>query len=197
MNEKSEGIRWISIEVGLFLLSLAFVLLFWFPEIRDQPWRLIIILEASPTAYITQSNSIILRSILPVAVGLVFSVIGYIREIRSPTGVLGWSLPLAIFGFVFLFWGVFGLNFYCISYPKALAEAERYFVEGSWVKSSVTPVYSTAFVARTIWIATGVLFMLSPMFKIITKRRNEKLNRYGESCPQIKSAINQLVDLTW
>ena len=131
MNEKPEGMRWISIEVGLLLLSLAFVLSLWFPEIRDQPWRLIIILEASPTAYITQSNSIILRSILPVAVGLVFSVIGYIREIRSPTGVLGWSLPLAIFGFVFFFWGVFGFNFYRISYPEALAEAERYYVEGS------------------------------------------------------------------
>ena len=175
MNEKSEGMRWVSIEVGLFLLSLAFVLSFWFPEIFDQPWRLIILLEASPTAYLTQVNRILLFSILPVAVGLVFSVIGYVREIRSPTGVLGWSLPLAIFGFVFLFWGVFGLNFYRISYPMALAEAERYFVEGLWVKSSVTAIYSTAFVARIIWIATGVLFMLSPIFKKITRRKQEKL----------------------
>jgi len=159
--------------VGLFLLSLAFVLSLWFPEIRDQPWRLIIILEASSTAYLTQSNSIILRSILPVAVGLVFSVIGYIREIRSPTGVLGWSLPLAIFGFVFFVSGVIWLQFYSIDHLEALAEAERYYVEGSWVKSSVTPVYLTAYVARIIWIATGVLFMLSPMFKIITKRKKE------------------------
>ena len=165
--------RWVSIEVGLLLLSLAFVLLLWFPEIFDQPWRLVILLEASPTAYLTQVNRILLFSILPVVIGLSCSVIGYIREIRSPTGVLGWSLPLAIFGFVFLFWGVFGLNFYRISYPKALAEAERYFVEGSWVKSSVTAIYLTAFVARIIWIATGVLFMLSPIFKIITKQKKE------------------------
>lgn len=130
-------------------------------------------LEASPTAYLTQVNRILLFSILPVAVGLAFSFIGYIREIRSPTGVLGWSLPLAVFGFVFLFWGVFGLNFYYTSYPKALAEADRYFVEGSWVKSSVTAIYSTAFVARIIWIATGGLFMLSPIFRIIIKREKE------------------------
>ena len=175
MNEKSEGMRWVSIEVGLFLLSLAFVLSFWFPEIFDQPWRLIILLEASPTAYLTQVNRILLFSILPVAVGLAFSVIGYVREIRSPTGVLGWSLPLAIFGFVFFAFGTIWLNFYRISYPEALAEAERYFVEGSWVKSSVTAIYSTAFVARIIWIATGVLFMLSPIFKKITRRKQEKL----------------------
>jgi hypothetical protein len=108
---------------------------------------------------------------LPVAIGLSFSIIGYIREVRSPTGVLGWSLPLAIFGFVFLFWGVFGLNFYYNSYPKALAEAERYFVEGYWIKSSVTAIYSTAFVARITWIATGILFALSPIFRKITKEK--------------------------
>lgn len=170
-RNKSEEIRWVSIEVGLFLLSLAFVLLLWFPEIFDQPWRLIILLEASPTAYLTQVNRILLFSILPVAVGLIYSVIGYIREIRSPTGVLGWSLPLAIFGFLFFFWGAYGLHFYSASYPRALAEAERYFVEGSWVKSSVTPIYLTAYMARIIWIATGILFMLSPIFRIITKRK--------------------------
>jgi hypothetical protein len=35
MSEKSEGIRWVSIEVGLFFLSLAFLLSLWLPEIRD------------------------------------------------------------------------------------------------------------------------------------------------------------------
>jgi len=128
-------------------------------------------LEASPTAYITYVNRILIHSILPVAIGLSCSVIGYIREIRSPTGVLGWALPLTIFGLIFLIWGAYGLYFYHNSYPRALAEAERYYFEGSWVKSSVTAIYSTVYVARIIWLFTGVLFTLSPVFKMIIGRR--------------------------
>ncbi len=165
------GMRWVSVEVGVFILSLAFLLSLYFPEIRDQPWRIIIMLEASPTAYLVLSKSILLRSVLPIVLGLTFSVIGYIREIRSPTGVLGWSLPLAVFGFFFFIWGAWGLHHYYNSYFHALVEAELSPFGSAYVRNSIVIVYATAYVARIIWLFTGVLFMLSPVFKIIIRRK--------------------------
>ena len=168
---RPEKARWVSIEVGLFILSLAFLLSLYIPEIRDQPWRIITILEASPTAYLDLSKSILLLSVLPSVLGLAFSVIGYVREMKSPTGILGWAFPLAIFGFFFLFWGAWGLHFYFDSYLDALLEAELSPFGSAYVKNSIAVVYATACASRIIWVFTGVLFMFSPVFRVIIRRK--------------------------
>jgi hypothetical protein len=171
VRDRGERMRWVSIEVGLFILSLAFLLSLYFPEIRDQPWRIITILEASPTGYLALSEGILLRSVLPSAIGLTFSVIGYVRELKSPTGVLGWAFPLMLFGFFFFIWGTWGLYFYHNSYLDALVEAELSPFGSTYVKDSIGIVYATACGARIIWLFTGVLFMFSPVFRMIIRKK--------------------------
>lgn len=163
--------RWVSIELGLFILSLAFLLSLYIPEIRDQPWRIVTVLEASPSAHFDLLNGILLLSVLPSILGLAFSVIGYIREMKSPSGILGWALLLAIFGLFFSFWGAWGLHFYYNSYLDALLEAELSPFGNAYVKNSVTIVYAAACAARIIWVFTGALFMLSPVFRVIIRRK--------------------------
>jgi len=50
-NSKLRGmIRWVSVEIGLLILSLAFEMSFFFSRIIDEPWRLVMMLEANPNA---------------------------------------------------------------------------------------------------------------------------------------------------
>lgn len=157
------------VEVGLLILSLAFVV-FFFGGLNvhiglAESWRLVVILEANPHRYLSYILDAILYLILPPAIGLAFNIIAFIRERKSPIGVFEWWLPLAVFGGFFFFWGAFGLRRMYTHYIDAIQEANAFsFVD---ITNSILAVYVTASVGYIIWLFSGVLFMLSPVFKMM------------------------------
>ena len=101
------------VEVGLLILSLAFVVSFFGGlgigiDLGEQ--RIIYILEANPDRYILYMGDAFLFCILPLTVGLAYSIIAFVRERKSPTGVLKkWWLPLMVVGGFFFLGSLRGL----------------------------------------------------------------------------------------
>lgn len=161
-NSKLRGmIRWVSVEIGLLILSLAFEMSFFFSRIIDEPWRLVMMLEANPNGYWGYIRGTFLLLILPPAVGFVVSIIGYLREEKSPTGVLELWLPLMVFGAFFFLWGILWLRWLNTSYYDALHEAE---VSSSLdLAAPILAIHVTASVGAILWLFAGTLFILSPI----------------------------------
>jgi len=157
--------RLIRVEVGLIILTFAFIVsVFCSGSAADPPWRLLAILEANPHLYLVYVRNALLYLILPVFMGLAFSILGYIRERKSPTGIFdGWPL-LMIIGGMFVFWAVLGLRFTYTSYYDTISAAHSRNIAG--IDNLILTVYATASVADILWLSAGVLLMLSPVFKM-------------------------------
>lgn len=156
----------ISVAVGLVILFLAFIVSS-FVSVSIDPLDLLDVLEAHPNLYLSYVHNALLYLILPVSVGLAFSVLGYIRERKSPTGILdGWPL-LMIIGGIFVFWAFLGLQWAYTSYFDAISEAHSWWVTPrvAGIDNLILAVYATASVAYILWLFAGVLFMLSPVFR--------------------------------
>lgn len=157
------------VEAGLLILSITFVVfLFGGLNVRvglGETWRLIAILEANPHRHLAYIRDAFLYFVLPPAVGLAFSIIAFIRETKSPTGVLEWWLPLTVFGGFFFFWGTLELWLIYSSYSDVLHSATKD------ISNRILPAYAVVSLGCVLWIFTGVLFMLSPAFKIMIRNK--------------------------
>lgn len=157
------------VEVGLLILSVAFVVSFFCGLCvtidLGENWRLIAILEANPHRYLSYAQNAFLYLILPPAVGLTFSIIAFIREMKSPSGVLKWWLPLVIVGGFFFFWGVHTLRWTYAHYCDAIRCVDLDSPQN--IAGPILSVYATASVGSILWLFAGVLFILSPVFKIV------------------------------
>jgi hypothetical protein len=156
--------RW-PVEVGLLILSLAFVVSFFGGVGIDlAEYRIIDILEANPGRYIEYMLDAFLYYVFPPAVGLVFSIIAFVRERKSPTGVLEWWLPLMVIGGFFFFWGVYGVWWTYTNYLDIIRMVNEYGpVE---ISDLIRKVCLTVGIGDILWMFAGVLFMLSPVFKM-------------------------------
>jgi len=159
--------RFIRVEVGLIILLFAFIMSLFCSITIDPPWRLLNILEAHPNLYLSYVRNALLYLILPVSVGLAFSILGYIRERKSPTRVLdGWPL-LMIIGGIFVFWAFLWLRFAYTSYFDAISRAHSWSITPrvAGIDNLILAVYATASVVGILWLSAGILFMLSPVFR--------------------------------
>lgn len=164
--------RW-PVELGLLILCLAFAVSLFTGVWISEPGRLVDILEAHPHFYLNDVWYAFRYYVLPPALGLVFSIIGYRRERKSPTGVFEWWLPLVVFGCFFFSWGALGLWGKYTCYLDATA----YWLYSVDIADPVLAVYATESVAFILWLFAGVLFILSPVFKILrNKRRRDPHN---------------------
>jgi len=161
--------RW-PVEVGLLILSLAFVVSLFTGVWIGETWRLGVILEANPHVYAEYVWDAFLYYVLPPAVGLVFSVIAFVRERKSPTGVLKWWLPLMGFGGFFFFWGVYGV---LGTYGDYLSAMRWLHLHGpAEIADLIVKVCLGVWIAGVLWILAGVLFMLSPIFKMMLREKD-------------------------
>jgi hypothetical protein len=175
-NKKLHGrMRWVSVEVGLLILSVAFVVSF-FGDLNvsvglSDYSDLIVILEANPNRYWSYMQEAVIFLILPPAVGLTFSITGFVRERKSPTGVLSLWLPLMVFGAFFFFWGLLGLRAVYTSYCAATHWIDLYYP--TEIADLILPIYATALVGKILWVFAGVLFIFSPMFKMLLNKKRK------------------------
>lgn len=150
------------VEVGLLILSLAFVASFFGGlgvTIDLGEHRIVYLLEANPHRFWDYVRDVFLFLILPPAVGLVFSIIAFLGERKSPTGVFKWWLPLMVVGGFFFFWGVYGLQ-------RTYTEYRNVIQYSSWdIAETIRKVCLAILVGYTLWLFAGLLFMLSPVFK--------------------------------
>jgi len=156
------------VEVGLLILSLAFVVSFFGGlgiGIDLGEYRIIYILEANPNRYILYMRDAFL-SILPLAAGLAYSIIAFIRERKSLTGVLKWWLPLMVVGGFFFFWGVYGVWW---TYTNYLDVIQIVNVE---IADLILKVCLAVWIGDILWMFAGVLFMLSPVFKMMVREKD-------------------------
>ncbi len=150
------------VEVGLLILSLAFAVSFFGGlglAIDLGEHRIVYLLEANPHRYWDYIRDAFLFQILPPAVGLVFSIIAFVGERKSPTGVLKWWLPLMVVGGFFFFWGVYGLQWTYTKYCDAIQYGSKDIAE------TIQKVCAATLVGYILWLFAGLLFMLSPVFK--------------------------------
>ncbi len=165
------------VEVSMLILSVAFVVSF-FGGLNvtidlSEYWRLVAILEANPNRYLGYVRDALLYLILPPAVGLAFSSAAFIRERKSPTGVFKWWIPLAVFGGFFFVWGVYSLQWNYTQYCEAIHEAKLY--SSVDIAGPILAVCATASVGSILWLLAGVLFLLSPVFKIVLHDKENML----------------------
>lgn len=161
------------VEVGLLILSLAFVVSFFGGlgigiDLGEQ--RIIYILEANPDRYILYMRDAFLFCILPPAAGLVFSIIAFVREKKSPTGVLKWWLPLMVVGSFFFFWGIYGIWW---TYTNYLDVIQMVNVE---IADLILKVCLAVWIGDILWMFAGFLFMLSPIFKMMVREKDAPLH---------------------
>lgn len=155
--------RW-PVEVGLLILSLAFIVSLFTGVWIGETWRLVVILEANPHFYARYVWSAFLYYVFPPAVGLVFSIIAFVRERKSPTGVLEWWLPLMVVGGFFFFWGVYGVWWTYTDYLHTIQPAE--------IADLILKVRLGVWIADILWIVAGFLFTLSPVFKMMLREKD-------------------------
>jgi hypothetical protein len=162
--------RW-PVEVGLLILSLAFVVSFFGGVGIDlAEYRIIDILEANPGRYIEYMLDAFLYYVFPPAVGLVFSIIAFVRERKSPTGVLEWWLPLMVVGGFFFFWGVYGVWWTYTNYLDVIGWLHAY---GSVeISDLIRRVCLTVGIGDIVWMFAGFLFTLSPVFKVMLREKD-------------------------
>lgn len=107
------GTKQFRVDVGLLILTLASIASFYggmsVTMDLSEYWHLIAILEANPHRYMEYMLNAFLYLILPPAVGLVYSIIAFVKDKKSPTGVLEQWLPPVV-GCLFFFWGIYGLR---------------------------------------------------------------------------------------
>ena len=157
------------VEVGLLILSLAFVVSFFGGlgiGIDLGEYRIIPILEANPHRYTQYMLDAFLYLILPLTVGLAYSIIAFVRERKSPTGVLKWWLPLMVVGGFFFFWGVYGVWW---TYTNYLDVIQMVNVE---IADLILKVCLAVWIGDILWMFAGVLFMLSPVFKMMVREKD-------------------------
>jgi len=152
------------VEVGLLILSLAFVVSFFGGlgvGIDLGECRIIPILEANPHRYILYMRDAFLYSILPLSVGLAYSIIAFVRERESPTRVLEWWLPLMVFGGFFFFWGVYGVWWTYTNYLNVIQWLHAY--DPAEIADLILKVCLAVWIGDILWMVAGFLFMLSPV----------------------------------
>ena len=141
------------VEIGALVLSLAFMISFVGSLGIDPVWRLEAILEANPPRYVDYLLHMFLYLILPLVVGLVLIVIGYIKE-RVVSTVLLSRWPLAIAGGIFVVWGALLLQWACYSYHGVFLT-----------------IYAPLAVAGGLWLTTDVSLIYSPIRKIVSESK--------------------------
>jgi len=184
-NKKGEGKMQCRVEVGLFILSLAFVVSFFGGlgiGIDLSEFRIIAILEANPNRYLEYMRETFLFLILPPAVGLVFSIIAFVRERKSPTGVLEWWLPLMVVGGFFFFWGAYGLWSTYTTYLDVIQHWVNAFRVRVEIVDLISKVCLAGMVGDILWLFAGLLFMLSPVFKMTARDKGTGLKATVRSC---------------
>jgi len=160
------------VEVGLLFLSLAFVVSFFGGlgiGIDLGEYRIIPTLEANPDRYIEYMLDAFLYLILPLTVGLAYNIMAFVRERKSPTGVLAWWLPLMGVGGFFFFRGVYGIWW---TYTNYLDVVQMVNVE---IADLILKVCLAVWIGDILWMFAGFLFMLSPVFKRVLRNKQNVL----------------------
>jgi len=169
--------REVRVEVGLLLLLLAFIVSFVGGlgiGIDLGEYRIIPILEADPHRYTEYVLDAFLCLILPLTVGLAYSIIAFVRERKSPTGVLKWWLPLMVVGGFFFFWGIYGVWWTYTNYLDVIGWLHVY--GPAEIADLILKVCLAVWIGDILWMVAGFLFMLSPVFKMMEGEKDVPLH---------------------
>lgn len=159
------------VEVGLLISGLLMFIMSFFGGFGvdidlAEYWRLVAILEANPNRYFVYMKELFFYFILPAAVGLAFSIVAFVRDIKSPNGILDdWWLLIAFIGGLFFFWGFLGLWGTHNSYCDVMRSIDSY--DSVDIAPLIPSIYATASIGEILWLFAGSLYMLSPLLKIV------------------------------
>jgi len=178
--------RIFGVDVGLLILSLAFIFSFFggLNVTLDLGDRLVGILQANTNQYWNYVRDALLYLVLPPAIGLLFSIIGYVNEVKSPSGILDvYWLHLTVFGVFFSFLGVYGVYWTYGEYVLDISLARNVF-HSVEIASLVTNIYLYVWLSNAFWIIAGILFVTSTIFRILPQiktKRDERRDGIGVS----------------
>jgi len=160
-------ITYFRVEFGLLVLAIAFPVSIFNPVTVTDYNDLIDIFQANPQFYPEYVRDALLYIVLPPAVGLALSILGFLRERKSPTSIPNLWIPLTVFGGIFFLWGILGLQWANASYldAKKWLGGRLQLQNGMSVADLIQGVYQTASVGYLLWVIAGILFMLTYPFK--------------------------------
>jgi hypothetical protein len=146
--------------------------------------HIVLALENNPQSYSYFIQNTFLFLILPSAVGLAVSIIAFVKEIKHPTGIFNkFWLPLAVFGGLFFFWEACMLWWLHNDYLLATHYMEYYIVvhHGVDIRAPLQTVYTMVKIAYVLWLIAGILYMLSPILKVMLKKVSPQQNSSASS----------------
>lgn len=169
--------RVFSIEVGPIILVLAFFISlspFGTGVLFTLGDNIVDILVADPNQHLMQMLWAFFFLILPPLAGLIFSIIAYVSEMKSPTGKLeaNW-IPLTALGVFFFLWGFNGYRWTNAVYPSDIDKAINFY-HSTQAATLVSDIYMAVSTSFLLWVSAGILLMTSPILKIILKTKRKK-----------------------
>lgn len=155
------------LDAGLIILSLSLIT-FIFASVGTlgESWRLVVILEAHPQVHLDYLRSILLYGILPIATGLLFCVIGYSKERKSPTGSFcGWFLLIP--GGFFILWSIFYLWRVLIEYYDTIEWTLHNNV--GHINGLLLAIYAAYSLVGVLWLSAGGFLISTCIYKTLHK----------------------------
>lgn len=163
--------------VGLIVLSLTP----WFSIMASlgtigEYYRVVILVEHNPNYHISAIRLPLLLGVLPVTIGLALCIIGFLRNRKILSTILG-RLFLLVLGVGSLFFG----SIYCFEtyrdYSSAIAEAQQENI--SYIIGSLQMVYAPYFGIGLLWLITGFAFIAMSVYTLQRLRNPDTSKDYA------------------
>lgn len=159
------------VDVGFLILAFAFTVSLWSGLLLGIYLGLSEGIIGYSELYWDYIWYVFLFQILPPAISLVFSTVAFVRETKRPTGIINeFWLPLTIFGGFFFLWGAFGSVWTWGLYAKTEKFMTATYVPAA-VKEYTIEAYEMVSAGFIVWLFAGILFMLSPAFRVVLRRK--------------------------
>jgi len=135
----------------------------------DPDYRLIAILEANPSRYLIYIQNALFFLVLPMAVVLVLTLIVYLGRRESLTCILNLWPILLVLGFISSLGGLLWIAWVNSNYFDAISWLKSYGNYTVEIDNLILAVYRTATVGYILLVITGILHMLAPAIKRLSK----------------------------
>ncbi|TET65307.1 hypothetical protein E3J49_02075 [Candidatus Bathyarchaeota archaeon] len=156
--------------VALSVILCGYIVAFFGSFAAAEPhYRLTAILEANPSRYLIYIRNTLLFLVLPMAVVLVLTLIVYVGRRESLTCILNLWPILLVLGSISSWYGLLGIRWVNSNYSDAISwlkSCGNYTVE---IDNLILAVYRTVTVGNILLVITGILHLLAPAFKRLSK----------------------------
>jgi len=163
---------------GLLILTVSFFLTMTSFITVSEEWRLIEILTENPNAYADIVNSTVYYDILPIVVGLLLCIVGFVMQRRKLNGFD--NLLLLITGFFFSVWGIHYFQATIENHIEAINTALQ--SDAAFLEGTLNTIYTLYKIIGLLWLVIGIFFIAisAPLVYWLWKTRRKAAEEYSD-----------------